>query len=94
MSQREDWINAVARELGVDPDVVAAVSPSVLDMVRDVAHGVSRPSAPLTAFVLGLACAAQSKEDSRDAAATIGQVHANLERVATLVRSYAQPAQP
>lgn len=50
------WLAAVAAELGVDP---AAVSiPVVLDLARDVAHGVARPAAPLTAFVVGLAAGA------------------------------------
>ncbi|MGH9280959.1 MAG: DUF6457 domain-containing protein [Acidimicrobiales bacterium] len=52
----EDWYAAVARELGV-PDAVgwerAAVV--VLDLARDVAHGVERPAAPLTTFLLGVA---------------------------------------
>jgi Domain of unknown function (DUF6457) len=59
VSTLSDWIDEVARELGieelgelVDPEVV---QPLVLDMTRDVAHGVARPAAPITAYLLGLA---------------------------------------
>ncbi|MEJ2861478.1 DUF6457 domain-containing protein [Actinomycetospora flava] len=56
MSTLDDWIDEVARELGieelVDPEVV---TPLVLDMTKDVAHGVARPAAPITAYLLGLA---------------------------------------
>ena len=59
MSTLSDWIDEVARELGidelgelVDPELV---TPLVLDMTRDVAHGVARPAAPISAYLLGLA---------------------------------------
>ncbi|MGX5696658.1 DUF6457 domain-containing protein [Agromyces soli] len=52
----DDWLAAVAAELGVDPGAVSI--PAVLDLARDVAHGVARPAAPLTAFVVGLAAGA------------------------------------
>ncbi|MFC5187404.1 NTP transferase domain-containing protein [Actinomadura harenae] len=53
MTVLEEWIEAVCLELGVeraelDRDLV-------LDLARDVAHGVARPAAPLTAYLLGLA---------------------------------------
>lgn len=49
------WAALVTAELGIPSDDLAGLSRSVLDMVRDVAHGVNRPSAPLTAFLVGLA---------------------------------------
>lgn len=61
MSTLSDWIDEVARELGIDElgDLVApdVVQPLVLDLTRDVAHGVARPAAPITAYLLGLAVA-------------------------------------
>ena len=51
MSTLEDWIAAVRDELHVDPVDTGLV----LDVARDVAHGVARPAAPLTAYLLGLA---------------------------------------
>ena len=50
----DDWITAVKSELGIDLDVDV---PGLLDMTRDVAHGVARPAAPLTAFLVGYAAA-------------------------------------
>jgi hypothetical protein len=50
------WVTAVAQELGlegaVDSDTVVDL---VLDLTSDVAHGVSRPAAPVTAFLIGIA---------------------------------------
>jgi hypothetical protein len=49
----DEWAAAVCGELGLDP---AALDPRlVLDLARDVAHGVARPAAPLTAYLLGVA---------------------------------------
>ena len=50
----EDWIAAAKSELGIDLEVDV---PGLLDMTRDVAHGVARPAAPLTAFLVGYAAA-------------------------------------
>jgi hypothetical protein len=48
-----DWTEAVRAELGLESDVVDVTT--VLDMARDVAHGVARPAAPLTAYLIGVA---------------------------------------
>ncbi|MEY9853887.1 hypothetical protein ABH923_003565 [Leifsonia sp. EB41] len=47
------WAGAAARRLGVslEPGDVSAL----LDLARDAAHGVTRPAAPLTAYIAGLA---------------------------------------
>ena len=51
-----DWVVAVARELGLEDALVAGgTADMVLDLTSDVAHGVSRPAAPVTAFLVGLA---------------------------------------
>jgi Domain of unknown function (DUF6457) len=53
MKTLDDWAQAVAEELGVDrPD-----TRQVLDLARDVAHGVERPAAPLTSWLAGAAVA-------------------------------------
>ena len=53
MNTLDEWATAVCAELGLDP---AALDPRlVLDLARDVAHGVARPAAPLTAYLLGVA---------------------------------------
>jgi molybdopterin-guanine dinucleotide biosynthesis protein A len=53
MNVLEEWTALVCRELGIDPAQVDRSA--VLDLTRDVAHGVARPAAPLTAYLLGLA---------------------------------------
>ena len=46
-----EWVDEVRTRLGLDP-----IDPAVvLDLARDVAHGVTRPAAPVTAYLLGLA---------------------------------------
>jgi len=49
------WLVQVAEELGVADLWRPEEKAALLDMVGDVAHGVSRPGAPLTAFLVGLA---------------------------------------
>jgi Domain of unknown function (DUF6457) len=53
VSTLERWTEAACAELGIDP--VLADTTAVLDLARDVAHGVARPAAPLTAYLLGVA---------------------------------------
>ncbi|EGX54872.1 molybdopterin-guanine dinucleotide biosynthesis protein, partial [Streptomyces zinciresistens K42] len=50
----DEWISAVKDELGIDLDVDIKV---LLDLARDAAHGVARPAAPLTTFLVGYAAA-------------------------------------
>ena len=53
----ELWADTVCQELDLQlrpsPELITAV----LDLTRDVAHGVARPAAPVTAFLVGLALA-------------------------------------
>jgi Domain of unknown function (DUF6457) len=55
MSTLDDWTAAVVAELEIADLVDGNTRDLVLDMTRDVAHGVARPAAPLTAYLLGLA---------------------------------------
>ncbi|WP_314221665.1 NTP transferase domain-containing protein [Streptomyces zaehneri] len=50
----DEWISAVKDELGIDLDVDTG---ALLDLARDAAHGVARPAAPLTTFLVGYAAA-------------------------------------
>ena len=61
------WMADACAALGLDP---AEVNLSlVLDLARDVAHGVARPAAPLSAYLLGLAVGRGA--DPKATAATI-----------------------
>ncbi|MFH9005613.1 NTP transferase domain-containing protein [Streptomyces afghaniensis] len=50
----DEWISAVKDELGIELDVDIR---GLLDLARDAAHGVDRPAAPLTTFLVGYAAA-------------------------------------
>ncbi len=53
MTTLDSWTAAACAELGIDPKTGDARA--VLDLAREVAHGVERPAAPLTAYLLGVA---------------------------------------
>lgn len=67
----DDWAEAVRVQLGLGPeDLPIAV---ILDLAGEVARGVARPAAPLSAFAAGLAAgrAGGSPEQVRDAVAQL-----------------------
>jgi hypothetical protein len=47
------WVAELAADLGLDAAVVDRNL--ILDLARDAAHGVARPAAPITTFLVGLA---------------------------------------
>ncbi len=53
MPTLDEWTAEVCTALGLDRALVDQAL--VLDLARDVAHGVARPAAPLTAYLAGLA---------------------------------------
>jgi hypothetical protein len=67
MPTLDEWTAQVCAELGLDPALVDR--DGVLDLARDVAHGVARPAAPLTAYLFGLAVG--QGRPSAEVAATI-----------------------
>ncbi len=46
------WVDELCAALSIDTVVDRDL---VLDLARDAAHGVARPAAPLTTFIVGLA---------------------------------------
>jgi hypothetical protein len=56
MSTMSDWTTAVCRQLGL-PEAMDTDGATnlVLDVTGDVARGVARPAAPVTAFLIGIA---------------------------------------
>ena len=49
------WLLETGDELEVDPDAMDIEL--LLDLAREVAHGVARPAVPLTCYLLGYAVA-------------------------------------
>lgn len=67
------WLAALAEDLGLGP--VAYDVTGLLDVARDVAHGVARPAAPLSLFLVGLA-AQRAGGSAADVAAACRQASA------------------
>ncbi|MEV6954113.1 NTP transferase domain-containing protein [Streptomyces sp. NPDC051183] len=65
----DQWITAVKNELGLD---LAVDTKTLLDLARDAAHGVARPAAPLTTFLVGYA-AAQAEARGADPAQAVAE---------------------
>ncbi len=51
--QWQDWIREACEAVGVDPALVDVAG--VHELTRDIAHGFSRPMAPVGAFIWGVA---------------------------------------
>jgi hypothetical protein len=71
----DEWMATAAAALDVDLDALGQVAPlraELLDVARDAAHGVARPAAPLTTFLLGVAVGRGATVD--DAAAAVRRV--------------------
>ncbi len=65
----QQWVDAVKQALDLKDDVNVDL---ILDVAKDAAHGVQRPAAPVTTYLLGLAVAAGA--DPATAAARIGEL--------------------
>ena len=56
MSTLDEWLTESGQALGLDtPAIPADLRNQLLDLTRDVAHGVARIAGPLTCYQLGLA---------------------------------------
>ncbi|MCW2726935.1 MAG: hypothetical protein JWN35_3856 [Frankiales bacterium] len=74
MSTLDDWAAAVVSELGLPAGADVRL---VLDLARDIAHGVERPAAPLTTWLAGMAVARGA--DPADVAARLSALAASWE---------------
>ncbi len=70
MNALDEWAQSVATALGLTSET--GDRELVLDLARDVAHGVMRPAAPFTAYLLGVAVGRGA--DPATAAATITEM--------------------
>jgi hypothetical protein len=82
VKELDDWLQALADEVGFDPDTVDV--DAVLDLAGDAAHNVVRPAAPLTTYVAGyvIGLAAGRGEDGAPDAAAV------LDRIAAFARTW------
>ncbi|OIR40955.1 hypothetical protein BJP08_09620 [Corynebacterium sp. NML140438] len=88
LQSTHEWLDEVSRELNVSPELTRTLVGDILKMTADVAHnGPSRPAAPTTAFVVGVATGAALKGDEAVDAATTREA---LAKVAKLLETYEQ----
>lgn len=57
MEQMRRWLDALSAEIELDPEVLRQSETVLLDLIATVAHGPSRPGAPMTAFAIGYVAA-------------------------------------
>ena len=74
MKTLDAWVDAVTADLGLQEGLDVRL---VLELARDVAHGVERPAAPVTTWLAGMAVAAGA--DPADVAARIRALAASWE---------------
>ena len=85
MSTLDDWTATVVAELGIADLVDGSTRDLVLDMTKDVAHGVARPAAPLTAYLMGLAVGRAGSADEATAYAA---------RISEMALAWENPEEP
>lgn len=79
LTTTHQWLTSVSEELGVDPSLVRDLVGDILNLTAAVAHnGPSRPAAPTTAFVVGLAAGASAGDT-----ATVRDMIARVEELLT-----------
>ncbi len=69
------WLQEAAELLDVSPADATALITELLDLTKEVAHTQSRPAAPLTAYLVGLA-----SKDTEEARAHIATLKGALNR--------------
>ena len=82
MNPLDEWLDDAADALGIERDAIER--DLLLDLTREVAHGVARPAAPLTAYLLGLAAgkAGGRAQDVQECARVVRQALAAWEAAA------------
>ncbi|MGH8777210.1 MAG: DUF6457 domain-containing protein [Jiangellaceae bacterium] len=65
----DEWVRRLCEALDVPADAVDVTA--LLDLARDAAHGVDRPAAPVTTYIVGYAAGRRGR-DQQAAADAIG----------------------
>jgi len=86
MAEMDRWLEVLGPALELPDEVWLDAKTPLLDLVRDVAHGVARPAGAMTGFLVGLAAglATSGSEASEASDAVLSQI----ERVNALVASW------
>lgn len=84
MRKAHEWLAQVADILELPQEVQRSAVKPILDLTKDVAHNRSRPSAPVTAFLVGLAAGLNSTGQSPEA------LHKAIEQALTPVANAAR----
>ena len=74
MAVMDRWLGEVCTELGLDRSVLDASTIELLALIKSVAHGPSRPGAPMTAFLIGLASGAAASDPRSQAVAVADRI--------------------
>ncbi|EFU80251.1 molybdopterin-guanine dinucleotide biosynthesis protein [Mobiluncus curtisii] len=77
MAKMAAWLQAASRELQLPGETIVPIQEELLNLISEVAHGPSRPGAPLTAFLVGYA-----------AGGDIEKAAANVAKLRDLVAQY------
>lgn len=76
MAVMDRWLGEVCVELGIDRSVLDANTVALLGLIKSVAHGPSRPGAPMTAFLIGLASGAAASNPADQTAGVADRIRA------------------
>ncbi|GAB2501396.1 hypothetical protein CATRI_02135 [Corynebacterium atrinae] len=76
LASAHSWLIAAATSLDLELSLVNDLMRDILDLTRDVAHGPSRPAAPVTAFLLGLSVGRATSDPEETVTLTKSQAHA------------------
>lgn len=77
-----EWLAEVCRLLEIPEDVQRANVKGVLDLTSAVAHNKSRPAAPVTAFVVGLAAGAAAGREGGSSVLFSDAISSRLQLIA------------
>lgn len=95
MLNAHQWLEAVAETLELDPQVTKTLMKELLNLTAQVAHGPSRPAAPVTTFLLGLAAGHATAADDLTTPtpdADIAATRARLEQLHKLLEKHGHAA--
>ena len=83
------WLAAVVDEFDLNQETIRALVKDLLDLTKHVAHGPSRPAAPLTAFLVGVSVGKQL-DGGESTEQEVAAARARIEAVEKLLERYSR----